>query len=304
MISDPKLLRPMLAVSTSKLDEKYPLRWPKIASPKIDGIRGIVHDGRVLSRALKMIPNGFIQDHFGVPQLAGLDGEFTVGEPNTPTTYRDTVSGLMSQDGDPDIHFWVFDTIYHSGRTYRERAGVPLWQQITKSGISNVHLLQSEWVTNEAEAATLESHWLNVGYEGIMYRDPDGLYKNGRSTPREQGLVKKKMFVDSEALLISMEPLYTNTNVAELDERGYTKRSSHQENQVQQELLGALVVRDVITGQEFRIGTGFTLEDRKLIWQNRSNPPSSIVKYKFFPVGVKDLPRHPVFAGWRMKEDY
>jgi DNA ligase-1 len=50
----------------------------------------------------------------------------------------------------------------------------------------------------------------------------------------------------------------------------------------------------VNTGVEFNIGTGFTAEDRaKKDWVGL------IVKYKFFPIGVKDKPRHPVYLGLR-----
>jgi DNA ligase-1 len=56
-------------------------------------------------------------------------------------------------------------------------------------------------------------------------------------------------------------------------------------------------VRDWKTGVEFHVGTGFTAADRALMW---AKPPiGETVKYKFFPVGVKDKPRHPVFLGFR-----
>ena len=35
-----------------------------------------------------------------------------------------------------------------------------------------------------------EERCLEQGYEGVMLRDPNGLYKFGRSTMREQGLIQ------------------------------------------------------------------------------------------------------------------
>jgi DNA ligase 1 len=97
-----------------------------------------------------------------------------------------------------------------------------------------------------------------------------------------------------------------NDNVATVDERGYTKRSSHQENKVGTDTLGALVVKGVngpFEGVEFNIGTGFDDRLRKEIWSKRDYYLRSIVKYKFFAVGVKDAPRHPVFLGFRNAMD-
>jgi DNA ligase-1 len=67
--------------------------------------------------------------------------------------------------------------------------------------------------------------------------------------------------------------------------------------------MGALIVRDLKTKVEFNIGTGFTANDRIdwWHWATTQTPasPKPIIKYKFFPVGVKDKPRHPVFLGVR-----
>lgn len=64
--------KPMLAATVV---DRTKLRFPFLASPKLDGIRCIVLDGQVLSRSLKPIRNKFI-----VKQLQGLpnlDGELS-----------------------------------------------------------------------------------------------------------------------------------------------------------------------------------------------------------------------------------
>jgi len=70
--------------------------------------------------------------------------------------------------------------------------------------------------------------------------------------------------------------------------------------------MGTLIVRDIKTGVEFEIGTGFTAADRESIWFDYLDYPRAkwpLVKYKHFPSGAKDKPRHPVFLGWRDKMD-
>ena len=54
---------------------------------------------------------------------------------------------------------------------------------------------------------------LDDGYEGLMLRAPDGPYKFGRSTVKENTLLKVKNFLDDEAEVIGFKEQTTNTNV-------------------------------------------------------------------------------------------
>ena len=68
---------------------------------------------------------------------------------------------------------------------------------------------------------------------------------------------------------------------------------------VKKELLGHITVEDLTTKQVFSIGSGFTEEERVKLWRKRFILVDKIVKYKYFPVGQKEAPRHPVFLGFR-----
>ncbi len=94
-----------------------------------------------------------------------------------------------------------------------------------------------------------------------------------------------------------------NTNAAETNELGRTKRSTAQAGLVGKSTLGAFQVRDLVTGVEFSIGTGLTALERQSHWVNQEHLIGAVCKYKFFPVGVKDKPRHPVFLGFRDRRD-
>src|SRR3990167_944188 len=105
-------MKPMLA---SKLEGD--LAWPKLASPKIDGIRCLIQgDGHLaigLSRSLKPIPNEFVQGFVAHKPLIGLDGELAVGPVTAKNLMQATMSGVMSEDGQPDFTLWVFDDFSH-----------------------------------------------------------------------------------------------------------------------------------------------------------------------------------------------
>ena len=283
------IFRPMLATDA----DLGKLRFPLLASAKLDGVRAVVRDGVVFSRSNKPIPNAYVQKLFG--KYTHFDGELIVGDPTSKTCYRDTVSGVMAQDGEPDVKLYVFDHVGEPSHIYNFRA-----ERLTESKHVIVHE-QVMCLTLE-DVLKYEEQCLDAGYEGLILRDPNAPYKQGRSTVKEGYLLKLKRFVDDEATVIGFEERMHNGNVATRNELGRTARSSHKENKSGRGDLGALLLRHP-SGIEFSCGTGFTDSERGEIWANRDRYLGQLAKYKHFPVGAKDLPRHPVFLGWRDRRD-
>jgi DNA ligase-1 len=106
------IFKPMLA---SAIEDTSKLRFPVMASIKLDGIRATVQGGRLLSRSLKDIPNKNVQMKFtGLPN--GLDGELIYGDPAHPDCYRNTTSVVMSEDKSAkNIRFLLFDIFEPGG---------------------------------------------------------------------------------------------------------------------------------------------------------------------------------------------
>lgn len=289
-----KLFRPMLA---GKADFAT-LRFPVFASVKIDGLRCTIRNGLPMSRSQKMLPNKHFQSWVArnADILNGLDGEVVVGAVNAPDCYRNSVVGIMSEDGEPNFIFYVFDIINDSSPyNIRLQNMKNIFDETMFVKVLDQHLIENITELDAFEAAALAD-----GHEGIMTRDPHGSYKEGRSTAKSQELLKIKRFEDAEAVIIGLEEEMHNGNVAMTNEIGRTARSSHQDNKTGKGTLGALVVKGLTSypGVEFRIGTGFDANTRASMW-NSSNLIGKIVKFKHFPVGAKDAPRHPVFLGFR-----
>jgi DNA ligase-1 len=281
------IFKPMLA--TDAVLEK--LRFPLLASPKLDGVRAIVRNGVVYSRSNKPIPNKYVQGQLNI--FEHYDGELIVGSPTSETVYRDTVSNVMSHDKfDFELSFLVFDHIGNQTQPYKFRA-----EQI-EQGSPRVRTHTQSMVHSLEELITYEEECLELGYEGLILRDPNAPYKNGRSTVNEGYLLKMKRFVDAEATVIGFEERMRNDNEKTVNELGRSKRSSHQAGKFGRGDLGALVCRTA-GGIEFNIGTGFSDSERADIWGSRDQLLGNIAKYKFFPIGQKEAPRHPVFLGWR-----
>ena len=289
------LFKPMLATDAD-FDK---LRFPVLASPKLDGIRAVVRDGVVYSRSNKPIPNKYVQEKFSM--LDAVDGELIVGAPTAKDCYTQTTSHVMAHDKrDFDVTFFVFDHVRFPEKRFVDRHNLLYYDDIRHPQVT---VLEQFFVANLSSLLELEEKQLDLGYEGLILRDPHAPYKMGRSTAKEGYLLKLKRFVDAEAEVIGFEERMHNGNEATTNELGRTKRSSHQAGKSGRGDLGALVVRIRETGIEFNIGTGFDDAQRAAIWNDRDRYLGKLAKYKFFPVGVKDAPRHPVFLGWRDVRD-
>ena len=275
------------------------LRFPVMCSPKLDGVRCVVINGIALSRSLKPIPNRYIQRILS-KGYENLDGELIVGDITAKDAYRTTVSAVMSEDGEPKFVFAVFDITVLGNHPFYER-----FELVDKAveNTSKCIIVPHVTINNLQELNAFEADCLEKGYEGVMIRDPNGQYKHGRSSTKEGILLKLKRFSDSEAEILGVEELMHNANDATTNELGRTKRSSHKENMEPMGTLGALKVKDIKSGVEFNIGTGFDQETRQKLWDRRKKIIGKIVKYKYFEIGVKDAPRFPVFLGLRDKRD-
>lgn len=274
------------------------IQYPVFASPKLDGIRCSVYHNRALTRTLKDVPNHHVRGLLSDPIFEGFDGELIIGDPTDHDVYRNTVSGIMSKDGQPEFTYHVFDLHDEKGG-WSHRYGALAGTFRPKF----IQMLPHELVEHADDLLAYEAARVNEGYEGVILRKPDGHYKFGRSTAKEGLLMKLKRFEDSEAVVLEVIEEMHNGNVAQTNELGRTKRSSHKENKVGKGRMGALRVKDLHTGVEFELGTGFTDEDKAWWWEQRDAAMHPIAKYKSFPVGVKTKPRHPVFLGIRDERD-
>ncbi len=295
--------KPMLSAT---VDDVTKLRFPLLASHKLDGVRAIVRNGVLVSRNLKPIPNHHVQQLFGRSELEGLDGELIMGDPADPAAFRLTSSAVMSHEGEPAVAFYVFDLVIPDPDLTFSARLVILQAKLKQLKRRDVKLLDQATVHGQDELDAFETLSLDRGYEGVMLRSKDGLYKHGRSTFKEHGLMKLKRFEDAEAKVLGFDEQLHNANEATTNALGAKERSSKKAGMVGKNTLGALRVVGLngpYKGVEFNIGSGFDAATRDAIWAQRERWTGKVVKYKYFPIGSKDAPRFPVFLGERAKQD-
>jgi DNA ligase-1 len=280
--------KPMRA-SLLKGEAKFPL----YASVKLDGFRAVVVDGVVLSKKLIKIPNKHVQKLFGKPEYDGFDGEIVVGDPTANNCIQKTSKGLLSEEGEPDATFYVFD-LFNSPYGYEDRyASLRVTFRDPFYATPSCKLLEQTLIKDANHLLQYEDLALLKGYEGVMVRSVDGIYKQGTVTESEGYLLKIKRFEDSEAICVGVVERMKNNNPASKDNTGNTKRSSAKAGKAPAGEVGAIqcVNKD---GLMFEVGPGkMTKEQRKYYWDNQKTELiGKWVKYKHFSqTGVKDKPR-------------
>ena len=289
---------PMLA---GKAKDPNKIKYPVGATPKLDGIRALRKENLV-SRSFKLIANKFTRNKFEDILPTGIDGELILkGDKPCGAPFNKTSSAVMSEEGEPRVLYHAFDYVKDDlNKPYMERMDD---MKETLCGYKDVVILYPVIINNEEELNAYEEKCLAEGYEGVMIRDLNGPYKCGRSTEREGYLLKIKRYEDSEAEILDFEEKRHNENEAETDVFGHTKRSSKKEGMKGANTLGKISVKDIKTGIEFGIGSGFNDELREEIWEDKDKFKGKIIKYKHQPSGKKEKPRFPVFLGFRDKND-
>lgn len=294
--------RPMKAPTEPITDEQLvQLPFPVVGSPKVDGYWAGIKDA-VHTSSMELHVNPFVQSELSIPLLKGLAGELVIGKPYAGGGKTGTFancSPLRREYGEPNFRFYVFDDFTNKNLTYRDR-----W--IKNSRLKDIiqHprivLLEQRWLYNiedifayEKECA--ESHRdenPEYGYEGIMIRSLDGLYKEGRTTFKEMNIFKRKYFDEVEAEIIGFIEGTHNLNEAKKNAMGKTKRSSNKENLIPSGTLGSFIMKSKKWDKPFTCSGG-TKDFNQDVWNNRLKWMGKIMTIKYQLYGSLDAPRIP-----------
>lgn len=279
------------------------LVFPVYGSFKLDGIRASVQNQMFISNSGKPLANEYLQSLVH-PYFEMLDMELIVGAPNEEETYNRTSSAIRRKAGEPDLTAYVFDFI-NGELDYEARYSTLLqgFHQVQDLTPLKMVLVEQVLLTNMEELEAFEQHALDEGYEGIMLRKPKSPYKHGKSTVNQGWMLKLKRFKDSEGILVNVKEQLQNCNEKTIDPFGNVTRTSHAENKIGKGTTGKFVVRTKEWG-DLELGSGnatdVLLQD---VWDNFQSYKGRLVTFKYFPKGMKDKPRHPIFKAFRDQFD-
>lgn len=297
-------IRPMKG-ATVEAKTRHMLRFPYLASPKLDGIRAVIEDGTSYSNSGKPLPSRHVQrQSLYLPD--GLDGEWLYGSPTAEGCLEKTKSAVMSINWpvelDPnELRFYVFD--YAVGGDFASRVkaynDVPCRSWLVK--LPQTELLSEERLDEFYNLCIIE------GYEGLILKKPSGLYKHGRATERENLQWKMKPFGKElfEAVITGWYPMQQSVDGFTANAFGLAERSYRQEDKVDVNMLGGWYVRDKKTGIDFSIGGGRGMTHAKrLDWFKKGDDMiGDVIQYTCMTYGEVDKPRHPQFRAYRSRLD-
>lgn len=204
---------PMLAHDYNKRGKS--MTFPCYVQRKLDGVRCVAIPSRGLySRNGKQFPHlehiSADVDRFGkVAMLPGviLDGELYSDE----LSFQEIVGIVKKETLRPEdkakmekIYLYVYDCIVlqQTALSYKDR--YESLQSAFNSGLSfqSLRLLPTAECASEDEMKRLHAEYVAEGYEGIMLRKKDGVYKVGHRSPELQ---KYKEFFDAEYPVIGFK---------------------------------------------------------------------------------------------------
>lgn len=287
---------------------RLPLRYPLIGMAKYDGIRAATPNGNPQSNSGKPFPNRNVMNL--LREFPDHDGELIVGNPTDPAVCQSTQSVVMSDDADiSNLRFFVFD---HLGDTSK-----PFLERVIKLDYFGWHgfIIPApwRWINNLSDLLSYIALCDELGYEGVILRDPKGQYKHGRTTlgcdrqgrpkSNEWGMLRIKPREDMEAVIVGWDYLYINTNEALPSELGYAKRSSAKDGKVRVDTVGSLRLKSKSFPDEYGLGIADP-RDQAMLWALRDSLTGQIAKHTYQPYGSLRAPRQPQnFKGLRSRID-
>lgn len=264
--------------------------WSMIyRQPKLDGIRAVWDGKRLWTRErneIVSVPH-IVHDLKSYWNDFPLDGEIIAeGDfDETSSRVRRTKNIIL----DKRTKYFVFDSPRVG--TFKER-----WEILARlyRPSDYVKLVSTELIDASVENLDRYSH---EGYEGTMIRNGNGTYAFGE---RSYDLLKIKQFKDGEFTCIGLEPLQTFEKIIlphrEKGAKQYADGTWYKNGRsTELPTLGKMVLT-TSDGQIFRVGSGFSEEERKKIWNSKDEVVGQLITVKYQELTRNGIPRFPTFV--------
>lgn len=283
------------------------LKFPIMVFPKIDGVRGLIVNGKLVGRSLKPHKNEWLRQLLSQPKYSGLDGELSLGlvrDITSQSLCRDTTSAVNTIKGDFEVTFNCFDLLDESTVDLCYMSRYMKLTALVRTLPCFINLIGYDMCNSKEEVLALYDMYIEQGYEGIVLRDPEAMHKNGRSTALKGGYLRLKPSGDAEGIFHHFDEAMHNGNKAKRNELGELERSSHKANKTGLGMIGAFWLTPRGGGTPFKIGPGKMCHKlRTYYFENPDFLNGQIMKFKYFDHGAKDAYRHARFISFRAESD-
>ncbi|MEG4503836.1 hypothetical protein QUA81_13320 [Microcoleus sp. F6_B4] len=258
-----------------------------LSSPKLDGVRCLYEN-----------PNSGLRSRSGKTRYSGLTKieqicesirlannlSFLDGELYIPGEPFDRISGIARStkttetvvEAKQRVEFRIFAigfTQYPNILAADEYTQVQqIFPAMGKVSYVPQRLIENNPLVIQAEADSIKASGQSA--EGIMLRNPNSVYFQGRSI----ALLKVKNFVKDR-----------------LPVTGFTKGSGKYSASLGNLLVGGTLNERIVNA---KVGTGFTDAERSTIWANQANYLGRIVEVIHLGITATGALRHPIFSAF------
>lgn len=263
-------IKPMLAQDYHK--HKTKVKFPCIVQPKLDGVRclAVVEKGKakLLSRSGKEYTVKHIIKALSNFPDGIYDGEIYV---NNVLTFQDIVSAVKKENNNTSwLEYCIYDIINTDNQSDRLKYlyNIKGFEQDRKE--KRIKLVYPLLVNDEKEISKYHDLFVKSGYEGLMVRNPEGLYEHSRS----YNLLKYKQFDDDEFEFVAWV----------IGER-------------EEDLMAICNTKE---GKQFKATMVGSKKDKEEL-KSRKLKPGTLITVKYFGFTDEGKPRHAI--GKAVKED-
>ncbi|QJI53380.1 DNA ligase [Alteromonas phage vB_AcoS-R7M] len=312
-------MKPMLACDA----DLTKVTWPMLGMPKIDGVRALNIDGKLVARSGKPFKNRENTYFFSTEVLEGFDGEMVAGGITDPNLCSYTTSAMNTIDGEVQCDWYLFDyfgpqvapTAKYEERLNTLHSIVAKLRKDYPVQSTRISVVPVKILNNQEEAEQYFADNLAQGFEGTILRNPKGPYKLGRCTAREANYLRVKAFADAEIKVHFVQEGRTNLNELKRGNFGQAERSTNADNMVPNGMVGTItgeLLQDIVVKDEVFLHKGTVIEiapgrlthdERVKYMQDPALMCGKIAKFQYFPIGMKDKLRFPTFQCFRDEND-
>ena len=257
------VLPPLMLAKEVKLQQLQGDVW---VSEKLDGIRAYWNGRQFLTRSGNPIyaPSWFVQNLPATP----LDGELWIGRGQFQKLASVVMDKIPKDQEWQEVGYYVFD-LPKSELPFEARQ-TQLDNLVARSPVEHLHYVRQQLVRESGQLDAMLANVVDGGGEGLMLSKPDSNYEAGRTDT----LIKLKPRYDAEAVVLAYE-------------QGKGRFRG---------MMGSMLVKTE-DGKEFKIGTGFTMDERE-------NPPAigSTITYQYRGYTDSGIPRFASFFREKIAE--
>lgn len=238
-----------------------------VMSEKFDGLRAIWDGKKLKSRQGKEIcaPKDFIN---AMPPFS-IDGELWIER----GAFEQTFSIISRCDGQwSKIKYLIFDAPDFNGDLFARLA--PVKEFLKNHPNTQIQIIEQIPIKSKKDAFDFLDKIVAKGGEGVVVRDPNAPYKNGR----QSSIMKLKKMNDAECKVLKI-----------------TARSDDKS------AIGSVLCQDEKSKITFKIGSGFSGIKSCEISNEPCLAPNDIITYKYQNLTKNAKPRFAVFVRKKME---